>query len=476
MRTLASAAGIGGSLLFLTAAGIGAAAAQVSGPGGTPPSPNVLPQHSRICAGQRVHKAFLIGDIQTKINNDKNADAQVLVAANPDLQLKLFTARDTAFCDEATKPVCSTPDPTGKACSSAKDACLRYKSDAVINAQAFFRNLNREIQRPNPTYKESPGLLGLQPFEQVNVYFRNLDDASTPIVCSASPVRPALPTPAKDSSALANFRVRGVSDDLYVDRTLPLFKSTSQATGSVNGTGGVTPSTAAKFKGAFGYELDVGEVGQFIPYLSLSQSVTDASGKPKVIDPTNFVASGFLATTFFDIPGIADVQHVVTVKPQYLLNTANESRVASVRFIYAPWTTLPNVPINLNTFQMISFLPGPTWSALLFDFRNDAGTYTNRGNTPAIIATNSDFERAGFRVGLALTTDPSFPSLTLVVAETVLHGFGGFYSNVNNFQASLTYNIESNNYFGITAAYQNGRDEDTAVAAQTWTLGFSTRY
>jgi hypothetical protein len=29
---------------------------------------------------------------------------------------------------------------------------------------------------------------------------------------------------------------------------------------------------------------------------------------------------------------------------------------------------------------------------------------------------------------------------------------------------------------GITASYSHGRDEDTAVSQQTWTIGLSARY
>jgi hypothetical protein len=89
------------------------------------------------------------------------------------------------------------------------------------------------------------------------------------------------------------------------------------------------------------------------------------------------VAVGFLATNFSANPYNKYVENVFTAKPQYLFNTADRSEIASVRLIYAPWTDFPNVPINLNTFQLMPLLPGPVWGTLLFDVRNDAGIYTN---------------------------------------------------------------------------------------------------
>jgi len=441
----------------------------------TPPDPNSLPPHSNICAGNKVHKSYLIGFILTKINNAKNQDAQVLVAASTELQARLFTDDPASFCDMATKPRCSG-GPSDKDCKAAISSCRAYQNDAVQYAQYFFKNLNKEDTRVNPAYTESASLRTLQPFQQVNKYFdyKSIGDDVNPIICNKTDTPATLPTAQKDNSALAKFRVRGKSDDLYIDRTLPLFKSTTPA--SVAWTGSDGTNYTAKVVAALGYEFDVGKDGQFIPYASFSQSITAATGKPNVLDPTNNVAFGFLATNFFGDPNSEYIQHVITAKPQYLFNTADQSEIASMRLIYAPWTNFPNIPINANTFHMLPFLPGPTWASFIFDLRNDSGAYTNRGNTPAIIATNKDFDRVGSRFGLAFTTDPSFPSLTLTVTETYLYGLAGYYRTLDLLETSLTYNLESNNYFGITASYKHGRDEDTAVASKTWTLGLTARY
>jgi hypothetical protein len=233
-----------------------------------------------------------------------------------------------------------------------------------------------------------------------------------------------------------------------------------------------THTSTAKISGAVGFAFDAVPQTQIVPYVSFNQSVTDTAGKPRVVDPNSNVALGILGERYFIDTEYPDISHVLSLKPQYLFNTENQSEIASARFIYAPW--IDSGVFNLNTYRQLNFFPGSPWIAILFDLRNDAGIYTNRGDKPTIVAQNKDFDRAGTRVGVAITTD-NFPSLTLNVTETALYGFAGYYRTLNMFQASLTYNLV-NSYFGITASYQHGRDEDTAVASQTWTVGLSGRY
>jgi hypothetical protein len=40
----------------------------------------------------------------------------------------------------------------------------------------------------------------------------------------------------------------------------------------------------------------------------------------------------------------------------------------------------------------------------------------------------------------------------------------------------LTWNVDKKKYLGVTASYKHGRDEDTAVAAQIWTIGLTAKY
>jgi hypothetical protein len=191
---------------------------------------------------------------------------------------------------------------------------------------------------------------------------------------------PPAPTPpydpAADKSPASKLRVRGLSDDLWIDRTQGnYFKGTIPATASYTGntnTPGHNTSTL-KISGAFGYAFDDIPRTQIVPYVSLNQSVTDTQGKPRVVDPTSNVALGVLGERYFIDTNNPEISHFVSLKPQYLFNTADQSEIASARLIYAPWIDSPI--FNLNTYRQLSFLPGSPWVALMLDVRNDAGLY-----------------------------------------------------------------------------------------------------
>jgi len=167
--------------------------------------------------------------------------------------------------------------------------------------------------------------------------------------------------------------------------------------------------------------------------------------------------------------------HVVSVRPQYLQNTADQSELASLRVIWAPWTSAGTGPFgfDINSPRIIDGLPWPIWGRLLFDLRNDYGDYIYRGNNRSLFPQYVSFERVGTRAGFSLTTD-TMPSLTLTIAETYMYGAMGSVRNLNLFEASLTDNI--NDYIGLTAKYTSGRDIDTALPTRTWTVGLSARY
>jgi len=172
----------------------------------------------------------------------------------------------------------------------------------------------------------------------------------------------------------------------------------------------------------------------------------------------------------------AVVNHVISAKPQYLLNTKDHSEIGSLRLSYTPYTFFAGDTPNLNFFQPVIYSPLPLYASILFDLRLDAGAYGDRGNNPVQRLLNKDFVRSGTRAGFAFTTDPNpnAPSFTLVVAETYLYGFSGTVRNLNIFEASLTFNF--NKYVGLTGSYRNGTDEDTAIRVETWMVGLSGRF
>ena len=78
--------------------------------------------------------------------------------------------------------------------------------------------------------------------------------------------------------------------------------------------------------------------------------------------------------------------------------------------------------------------------------------------------------------GFAISTPAFGPYLTINVTETLLYGFVGQFRYISLFQAALSYYFDSTGNVGVTAQYKNGRDEDTAEYAQTYTIGLAVKF
>jgi hypothetical protein len=440
-----------------------------------------LPLHKDVCKDGFISRKQLAYQLLVNI---KNTHAIVRISSgSADLWHTIYT--DANFCPIKAKDACK-PDPKTPACKAAME-CESDRDDAIDSGVAFFGALNANLRASKPAFNPGKDIrklhTGPEPlsgaasqlllfFSSAAVLKDNNEDNGIRCTSKDAPQPPPPYSAANDTSALSKVRVRSASDDLYIDRLQGNFKATAAASGTFTSNTLAVHTTTTKANAAMGYAFDTIPQTQIVPYFSFSQSITGTAGKPGVDDPTNNVAWGVVGERYFIDPNAPAISHVFSIKPQFLINTTDHSEIASMRLIYAPW--IDSAAFNLNTFRRLDFLPGPTWGEILFDVRNDYGGYTDRGLTPAIIAVNRNFERAGSRIGVALTTD-NFPSLTLLVTETYLYGFSGYYRTIDLFQASLTYNIV-NSYLGLTASYKKGRDEDTAVASQTWTVGLTGRY
>jgi hypothetical protein len=427
----------------------------------------ILPARGDVCVGGTVSRQKLATVL---LVNGKNYDAVIATAGNP---TAIFSDGNFCHTSPAQRQSCKK-DPTTPDCMAAAK-CTAALSGALQSADEFFASLNSEIKKKDQAlYSESEALATLPrgTGDQTVAYFGSDPKHIYSIGCTAATVSPPPKPfdPTKDK-VLSPLRVRGLSDNLNVDRTAAGFKSTTPATASYTSDTLTAHTSTVKIASAFGYAIDTIPQAQIVPYLSVTQSLTESSIKPSAVDQNNNVAAGVLLQRYFDAD---QVSHIFSIKPQFLYNTANFAEIESVRAIYTPEL---NIPFSLNTFRRLEFIPGQPWYELLFNVRSDSGAYANRGKTPAVIATNRDFERAGIQAGFAVSTDgiPNFPSMTFIATETYLYGFSGFYRTIDLFQASATYNLVSN-YLGLTATYKKGRDEDTAVASQQWTVGLSGRY
>ncbi len=452
------------SLTSLSAAillGIGPAAAATDGPSKAPP-------HAKICAGNGIVSKHALSDAILSVNDD----ARHATSFGPGLWRTIFIDGD--FCKKIPECV-STP--SGDACTSATAKCRDYRSAAIANAESIFESFNVEFSKLDGSgaYLDKDNLVRQangDSEKEVHLYFASASEKAFPISCSRDPKHDIPPPPVAfnpDKDPIAqNLRLRGTSDELNIPHSLREYKGTTPANLTFSGDTSATHTSSAKFNGAFGYGFAVGS-GQIVPYFSVNQSLSDTALKPRTIDPNNNVATGVLFEQHFIGK---QMSNVFSIKPQYLFNTATQAELISARAIYTP-----HVPaIGLNSFTHFAG-PDLPWGEILFNLRNDSGDYLNRGNMPVPFIANQNFERAGGQIGFALTTDgmPAWPSMSFVVTETYVRGFSGFYRTVDQQQATFTYNV-ANSFLGLTASYKHGRDEDTAVNAQSWQVGLSAHY
>jgi hypothetical protein len=420
-----------------------------------------------IVSKEKLAKAILI----------QNADAQALYI-NADAQAsntkyqpqwrRIFT--DPDFC--GNNPGCLSKNPkTGKIDDSAAQMTLGQLRFALPN---FI-----QTQTTNGTYYSTA-----RPTIGTDYLFG--DDKVNPIYCVGS----ELPPVAKAAPGISGgpIRLRLSSDDLNIDASQKdAFKGLKPATASVT-RDGVANKTSYAAQASLGYAIPLDFAApqsaqyfsaEVVPYLSTMQSSSKVDGKAATYGDTNNLAIGALFDANVTFVGTSSVNNVFMAKPQYLWNTRDQSEIASVKFIWQPWTQnlVGSVPLpTINTpFPLGSAIDG-YYAQILFDLRFDSGTYTNRGIIPATIGQHTSFDRGGSMFGFAVSTPALGPYVTLNVTETLLEGFAGQVPYISLFQAAVTYNFDSTGNIGLTFQYKNGRDEDTAEYAQTYTLGLAAKF
>jgi hypothetical protein len=213
--------------------------------------------------------------------------------------------------------------------------------------------------------------------------------------------------------------------------------------------------------------------GELVPFISANESITKSNAKAATLADTNTVALGALFDTVAAFNGWPGVTHVVSAKPQYIWNTKDKSEIASVTFVYQPWTAQG---LKINTPIQIGNILSASWLTLLFDIRNDAGDYTRKGVDPVTARMHTSFDRAGSKFGFAISTDDQGPHVVLNVTETLLYGFVGSIRRLDYFDSSLTFYFDSTSNFGFTLSYTKGTNEDTIQRAQVYMAGLSAKF
>jgi hypothetical protein len=431
--------------------------------------------HQQICVPSIVNGknvSIVSKDKLARAILNQNPDAQALYinaevpAANP--WRRAFT--DSNFCSD--NPGClNKNEKTGKLDGSAAQKTLAQIRFALANFIQTQTTDGASYSTANPN---------------IGIDYLVGDDKVHPIFC----VGPELPPVAKALPGISGgpFRLRLSPDDLNIDASQKdAFKGLKPATASFT-RDGVAKKTSISAQAALGYAIPLDFAApasaeyfsaEVVPYLAALQSYSKVDGKAATYGDTNNWAIGALFDTNVTFVGTASVNNIFMAKPQYLWNTKDRSEIASLKFIWQPWTqnlvgSAPSPTIN-TPFPIGSAIDG-YYAQLLFDLRLDSGAYTNKGNDPMISPEHNSFVRGGSMFGFAVSTPALGPYVTVNVTETLLDGFAGQVRYISLFQAALSYYFDSTGNIGVTARYTNGRDEDTTEYAQTYTIGLAAKF
>jgi hypothetical protein len=315
-----------------------------------------------------------------------------------------------------------------------------------------------------------------------NVYFRaptNEENAIRCIVANGQPVEApsALYTPPEKSQS--NFRIRGAAADLYVDRSATQdFAATSKATIDFNDNGTAKTRTD-KFVADIGYRIPIttfdsmpGSRLELIPYAGTSRNIVTVGKGSKTKPSASETADLGALTSMYLVTGSGPTPfgHLINFRPDYLFDLQDDSQLLTANLQY-----LPVINSIINSFRPV--ITGNDSFAsykIIFDLRNDNGVYTNRGKA-SVASSHKSFSRLGGQVGLAVLSDYEPLPLSFTSTYTGLYGISGN-RNISYFVNTLTFYLDSNKYWGISASYANGVKEDTAKRDQQWDIALSVHY
>jgi len=406
-----------------------------------------FPNHADICVDGIVSKEKLAKAILKQNSNWSRLYIDASDAGSEPKWRRMLT--DDKFC--VKDPGCLGP-PSGKAIQSSKKPPQDYSvANEILGRLRFEVAEAIQTNVDGRYYSMTNRNIGTD-------YFLGKDTQSQ-ITC----VGPDIPEAPKATVLKLPVRLRANSDDLNIDagRDKNLFKTVKPATVSFT-RDGIQKSNATKLQTALGYAIPIsidGENsqtfnyfnGEVVPYISTSQSTTKVDGKAATLADTNNVAVGTLFNSQAVFNSLPDVNNVFVAKPQYLWNTKDKSEIASLKFIYQPWTRVLNTPIQLGRFLEA------TWLTLIFDLRDDVGEYTKIGIDPKTALMHTSFHRAGSKFGFAVSTLETGPHLVLTVTETLLYGFAGSLRQLNLFDSTLSYYFDSTSNLAFTVSYSKGR-------------------
>ena len=260
--------------------------------------------------------------------------------------------------------------------------------------------------------------------------------------------------------------VRGSPDSFYIRPDDPQLKSVSKATISLSddGTSKKTTDKAILFLSYPIYNAFYTAELNIFPYAGIDHEFSKTVGKSK--STTNkFYEFGIQGAITYYASGenwLSDIRQELSIRPDYLINIQDHSRIISSNILYTPIVnagTVSGIPA-LNDYLPIG-APGSQFQLEpIFEIHADSGWYTNRG--VANQSDHLDYIRAGPKFGLSLSAAllKKLP-IVITITEIDLFRIKGTSRTISYFNSALSILLDQNKIFSLDLTYTNGRREDT---------------
>lgn len=281
---------------------------------------------------------------------------------------------------------------------------------------------------------------------------------------------PATPAPAPTPTWLDKVRVRGNPDQLSVDKSNKAAYSSVDKAQIDLSNDSVANSRSSDVQAYVGYswiKSSFGEAGstyEAIPYVGYKQNRVAVYNPDGVaITTTRTSDVGLLSNFHFTHPDSSNTEDL-NVRPDYLMDAENGSRLLSANFTYTMFRKGGLNDLIPTRFGM-SVKP-----ILIGESRN--GTYIDRGDA-TVAAAHQDFVRLGAQAGFALVSNnPNIP-VDFIATYTGLAAIVGS-QGIHYTKAALTYNFNQN--VGLALNYSNGVLPETGDREKKWSLGVASKF
>jgi hypothetical protein len=268
--------------------------------------------------------------------------------------------------------------------------------------------------------------------------------------------------------------VRGGADALYIQPGSGAFAGASKATITFTGDGG-THKQSAKIVAVVGYPIDFSPQGDsfrlLTPYAGVNKNFSHTKGSAKAVSADTWNLG--LSYAFARKAGGADPSATdwIVVRPDFLFNDADASRLGSLNLLYAPYRR----SLWLNSTLPILGAKGEAvaYVQTIGELHLDGGWYADRGSKPD---AHEDYVRLGPKVGFALiNANPNLP-LSLSVTNLHMWGGGGKPRDIDYSSAALSWGLDAKRSTSVDLTYSNGRREDTAAREELWGVAIAAKY